>query len=457
MKKIFLPLLTCSLFLCSQLKAQQQSAINLDGTDDVINVPGASALIAGANTQLSVSCWVFPNNGAPAFPDFDGFIGFRNEIDADFYLLQIGTNEVEARIRTNTGVTTITYTGLQLATWQHFVLTYDGAQLIMYKNGIIVASDVASGDITNTSADLAIGNLLYQTTNFYLNGSVDEASLWSKALSASEVNCIYKSPINITSVGLKLYYNFNEGIANGNNTLVTEGIDQTGNINASISNFALTGNTSNWVNGVINYTPLTATICQGDTYSFNGLTLDSTGIYSAIYTASASCDSVVILDLAVNVGPSNTSITQNIDELHSNQDSATYQWIHCNPNSNISGAISQNYMPTSAGSYAVILTKNGCTITTPCVNYVPSGINSITNETLLLSPNPATDFVTLSLGNKRTITNVIVFDITGKELINTQMQQTSVVNLDTKTLNKGVYFLQVTSNNQKFTAKFIIQ
>jgi hypothetical protein len=51
------------------------------------------------------------------------------------------------------------------------------------------------------------------------------------------------------------YYNFNEGVAGGNNTGVTSLTDKTSNANnGTLNNFTLTGATSNWVAGApLNY------------------------------------------------------------------------------------------------------------------------------------------------------------------------------------------------------------
>ena len=46
-------------------------------------------------------------------------------------------------------------------------------------------------------------------------------------------------------------------------------------------------------------TPLTATICAGQTYEFNGATLDESGVYIRIFPAENGCDSTVTLTLTV--------------------------------------------------------------------------------------------------------------------------------------------------------------
>ena len=51
--------------------------------------------------------------------------------------------------------------------------------------------------------------------------------------------------------GLVAYYNFNQGVAGGNNTAINSLTDKTSNAhNGTLNNFKLTGATSNWVTGV---------------------------------------------------------------------------------------------------------------------------------------------------------------------------------------------------------------
>src|SRR5258705_6947564 len=99
----------CSLsfaaLLCTGIvRAQSQNALSFDGLDDYVSVPNASGLI-NAGTGISLSCWVFPTNAFPVYPDYDGFAGIRNESDGDFYLVQIDPSPViEARFRNAAGI-----------------------------------------------------------------------------------------------------------------------------------------------------------------------------------------------------------------------------------------------------------------------------------------------------------------------------------------------------------------
>lgn len=228
-----------------------QNALDFDGIDDHVIISNASSQISGA-TGISLSMWVYPVNPASAWPDFDGFGGFRNDSNCDFYLCQVSSTGVEARFRNSSGTAfDIATSTLVLNSWQHYVFTYNGSAISLYRNGTLLISNPASGSISNTAVALYLGKSVYFTNNFNYQGKIDEVSLWSKALSVAEVIGLYTGVINTSDANLKLYYKFDQGVANGNNAGITTLTDTKGNSNGTLMNFALNGSTSNWVGGVI--------------------------------------------------------------------------------------------------------------------------------------------------------------------------------------------------------------
>ncbi len=96
-----------------------------------------------------MTLWVKPMNASPAWPDFDGFAGFRDDMGADFYITQVGPTTVEARFRNSAGVAfDIAYNGVPFNTWSHLALVFDGASLMLYRNGASVAEVPASGTLS---------------------------------------------------------------------------------------------------------------------------------------------------------------------------------------------------------------------------------------------------------------------------------------------------------------------
>jgi len=388
-------------------------------------------------------------------------MGIRNNSSADFYLLQLqGTNNIEARFRNSTsgGGTTGVYTIAKPITpqsWQHLALVYDGTKLRYYVNAVCLDSVAASGSIALANVDLTMGRTFF-TTPFYMKGKLDEATLWNTALTKSEIKCLMNAPANITSPGLKLYYNMNHGVRNGNNSTVTTLVDQMGNIDATLNGLTLNGTTSNFVEGAPNTQYQYQSICSGQSTTFNGQTLNQSGFYTQTLAGSQGCDSVTVLELNVTT-INNNSITQISSVLHCNQDSASYQWVDCSNSTPIAGATSQDFTPSSNGSYQCIITINGCSDAAPCVNYLFNGVNELNNlDQISIYPNPAANELNIQKPANSDRITCVVTSLDGKEVLtlNTNESNTKV---DVTSLAKGIYFMNIKAGQQSAKRKIVIQ
>ena len=357
-----------------QAQTIRQNALDLDGINDEVTVANASALVNGS-TALSLTCWVYPTQSAN-WPNMEAFAGFRDNASADFYLLQTYGTTMEARFR-NSGNMVFTLDSsnlLMLNTWQHVALTYDGAMLTMYHEGAVIASMPASGTINSPSVMFRIGNMdIPGSTQIYLDGRVDEVTLWSRALTQAEILCLKDNGALTTDADLKLYYKCDQGLAGGVNTTITSLVDASGHLNGVLSGLALNGASSNFVTGAALPGTEVATVCAGESYTFNGQPLSAAGIYSAAFPTGGACDSIATLSLGVQVV--NVNVVQNGPNLSSQATNAQYQWLDCNNgNQQIPNATSPLYSATASGSYAVEVTQNGCADTSLCYAVTITGI-----------------------------------------------------------------------------------
>jgi len=191
----------------------QNYSLDFDGESDYVEVTNESAMIANAD-QMTLSGWVYPRGpNADSYTQFDGFFGFRNNEDADFYLLQLGNYKVECRLKVSGGgeFTIVTAENSIISeTWHHLALTYDGSNMILYIDGIEAGSTGAYGQITNEFSPFNIGRLVWQTTHFDLDGQVDEVSLWNLALTEQQVQDYMYADLT-GEEGLVGYWKLNEG------------------------------------------------------------------------------------------------------------------------------------------------------------------------------------------------------------------------------------------------------
>lgn len=445
--------------LCSiGASAQSNNSLAFDGLNDEVLTPGASALIANS-TGMSLTAWVYPTNPSPGFPNFDGIAGFRNNVDADFYLLHYTPTAVEARFTNSSGVVfNLTPQVLTLNTWVHLAMTYDGSVLRLYKNGVFADSIPANGTISNTLEDFRIGNLIYLGTNYYLSGRVDEVSLWSRALQPEELACLPVNGIDTANaVGLKLYYKFNQGTAGGNNTTITTLTDETGNIDGNLSGFQLNGNTSNFIAGASQVSQTFQFICPNGSYNFNGTILTAPGTYTDTLNNIFGCDSVVQLNLAqLNV---DTSVTQNGATLTANANVLFYQWLDCNNGfAPVQGATSKSFTPSANGSYAVIVQQSGCFDTSACRTVSTVGLAQMNaNTQIRIYPTRSSGTVQISGLPTRDDLQILLSDLSGRILAEERIFGNAEYGFDLGRFAAGLYQLSIQSAGKTIISAKVIR
>jgi Concanavalin A-like lectin/glucanases superfamily len=88
-------------------------------------------------------------------------------------------------------------------TWNHVAFTYDQSAMKLYFNGQPVATNViGQAVISATSANLHISG--DDNNHDYFDGLIDEASVYNRALSASEIAVIYQAGLGLNPCHRKL-------------------------------------------------------------------------------------------------------------------------------------------------------------------------------------------------------------------------------------------------------------
>jgi uncharacterized repeat protein (TIGR01451 family) len=195
-------------------------------------------------------------------------------------------------------------------------------------------------------------------------------------------------------------------------------------------------------------------ICDGETYNFNGLILTAAGNYSQKFISSTGCDSMATLTL--NVDQINTTVTQIQDTLFASATNDSYQWINCTTGNIIAGATSQNYSPTISGDYAVIVTSGICTDTSSCHYLSLTGINENYASEILISPNPSNnEFVVYCspklIGKK---VNINIYDAYGKLVDERKLNSQNTI-IKASSWAKGIYFMQIKSEGSIIVKKLV--
>ncbi|MGH1339058.1 MAG: T9SS type A sorting domain-containing protein [Aureispira sp.] len=193
--------------------------------------------------------------------------------------------------------------------------------------------------------------------------------------------------------------------------------------------------------------------CNAYTW-INGITYTNSTIATDTLTSSTGCDSIVTLNLTIT--PNNAQISLLGTILSTNTIGTNYQWFDCTNNTIIIGANGPTYMPIVNGDYAVIVTNNNCTDTSNCIDVTRLGVENKASLSLQnVYPIPTKDFLTIELAEYSDLIAVQVVDISSKVRLENNYYSTDKIILSVQHLPKGVYFVQLTSNNKQQTIKMI--
>jgi hypothetical protein len=167
------------------------NAFAFNGVDQYVEIPDAPSL--NPPTNLTFEAWVYVS-GNPS-------------IDVATVMTKQDLSVVQYRLETHIVSGKLTFrptlivpagwafldgnTAVQLNTWYHVAMTYDGSALKLYVNGALDGSVTASGPIVQTATTLKFGGP--GGGPWYFNGRLDEPSLYDRALSASELQAIYSA------------------------------------------------------------------------------------------------------------------------------------------------------------------------------------------------------------------------------------------------------------------------
>ena len=151
-------------------------------------------------------------------------------------------------------------------------------------------------------------------------------------------------------------------------------------------------------------------------------------------------------------------ITQIGETLTANAGGATYQWVECsNNNQPIAGATGQSFVPTSNGSYAVQITKGGCTTTSTCVNMTVVGLEDPISSLIKVYPTISNGSATIDLGDIGRDVAISVRNLSGQIVIK-EGPINNVRKFDISLpKSSGLYFVEVQDGSSTSRFKIIRQ
>jgi hypothetical protein len=246
----------------------QNVSLNFDGVNDHVEMPSTVGNFV-ANQDFTVTCWVrVPTNDDQAnltntdndiIEKWDGNSGsypfvirYLNEHIAN----QNAGNVGKIRVARYDGINNPSITSsisIKDGKWHHIAFIRRLGVLQLRIDG---ASDGTLTD--NTTNQTQNNSLLYIGSRGNINhfkGEIDEVRIWSVGKTNTESNeeRFCKVP---NTANLQAAYNFSEGVPHDNNSILITKVNSLVNNSSSagtLSNFARTGDFSNFVNGQIIY------------------------------------------------------------------------------------------------------------------------------------------------------------------------------------------------------------
>jgi hypothetical protein len=161
--------------------------VSLDGINGFVNVTEVSNLSFASPNAFSYGAWF----KASTLTSWGGVISRVENSGYNGYNLQIGSANNIACFAGGSG--SATYTGSNSApvagVWYHGVCVYNGTTMNLYLNG--VKQNSPTNTVINTGAfNLKLG-VFYADQTLRINGTIDDAFVYNRALSASEIQQIY--------------------------------------------------------------------------------------------------------------------------------------------------------------------------------------------------------------------------------------------------------------------------
>lgn len=218
--------------------------LNFDGVNDVVNLGTTTSSLLNNSNFLTVEAWIKVPNVVGTKTIVGNHVGWGGTQ----FNLRVINNTLNAFLGDGYyGVSSAAGT-IVADTWTHVSMVYDDTTLKIYINGVVVGStSVPSGySLANTSPQTFIGNSVFGGEIF--QGDIDEVRIWNIVKTVEQLNGSKNCELQDAEPGLLAYYKFNQGVSQANNSTINT-LNATVGPNGTLTNFALTGTTSNWLAG----------------------------------------------------------------------------------------------------------------------------------------------------------------------------------------------------------------
>ncbi|MHC4095188.1 MAG: LamG-like jellyroll fold domain-containing protein [Planctomycetota bacterium] len=189
------------------------TALSFDGVDDYVNCGNSESL--DVSSELTFSTWFKANTLPARSPEgANWFIGKdiygKRSYDFGLWKINHGGVRLVAQINGLNRPDNGANTNIEIETWYHAVVTYDGSKITYYLNGNFDGA-APSINVQVTDETLYIGRRGYIGFEEHFDGIIDEVAIYNRALSVGEVRANMHKRLTGDEPGLVGYWDFDEG------------------------------------------------------------------------------------------------------------------------------------------------------------------------------------------------------------------------------------------------------
>jgi hypothetical protein len=184
------------------------------------------------------------------------------------------------------------------------------------------------------------------------------------------------------------------------------------------------------------------------------IVINATGTYNdTLIAKSTGCDSIVTRN--VNIVNIDKYVIHDGSLLTARALNATYQWINCSKNYTIiDTATKRSFVAPKNEMYGVIITQNGCTDTSDCIQVTNAKTIPISAYNFEINPNPNKGTFTLK-SNIHTPVSIAIFNSVGAIIYEKQNVTANDLKIE---LNQkaGIYHVRIKDDNNSTIAKKVM-
>lgn len=198
---------------------------------------------------------------------------------------------------------------------------------------------------------------------------------------------------------------------------------------------------------------ITASACNS--YTFNGITYTSSGIYNDTLRNANTIDSII--ELTLSITSIDTTLTVGYNYLVANEQTpgATYQWYDCDSGFVMISGATDSILPLPSNGFSgyrsVVISLNGCQDTVQCKWISTVSVDEDEVDKVLIYPNPASN--SFYIDSEIEPLAIKIFSTTGLLILQSEEANSPI---DISDIPSGLYLIEIKFEGENSVIKRIV-